>query len=85
MDKEENQKKGTQFTKSELGDVETHLIWVQGYYKKRLFYLKQLEQRKDSEGRLKYPAVTEKIKNLKELDQNVEQLLSKIKEMERGN
>ena len=69
-------------TKSELGDIETHLIWVQGYYKKRLFYLKQLEQRKDSEGRLEYPAVTENIKNLKELDQNVELLLARIKELE---
>ena len=82
MDKGENQKKSTQFTKSELGDIETHLIWVQGYYKKRLFYLKQIEQRKDSEGSLEYPAVTEIIENLKELDQNVEQLLAKIKEME---
>ena len=75
-------KESNALTKSELGDIETHLIWVQGYYKKRLFYLKQLEQRKDSEGRLEYPAVTENIKNLKELDQNVEQLLAKIEKME---
>ena len=75
-------KESNALTNSELGDIETHLIWVQGYYKKRLFYLKQLEQRKDSEGRLEYPAVTENIKNLKELDQNVEQLLARIKELE---
>lgn len=78
MDKKES----NVLTKSELGDIETHLIWVQGYYKKRLFYLKQIEQRKDSEGSLEYPAVTEIIENLKELDQNVEQLLRKIKGLE---
>lgn len=69
-------------TKSELDDIETHLIWVQGYYKKRLYFLKQMERRKDSEGRLKYPAVTGIIENLRELDENVEQLLTKIKGLE---
>lgn len=69
-------------TKSELDDIETHLIWVQGYYKKRLHFLKQMERRKDSEGRLEYPAVTGIIENLRELDENVEQLLTKIKGLE---
>lgn len=69
-------------TKSELDDIETHLIWVQGYYRKRLYFLKQMERRKDSEGRLEYPAVTGIIENLRELDENVEQLLTKIKGLE---
>ena len=78
MDTKEN----NTLTKSDIGDIKTHLLQVQGYYKKRLFYLKQIEQRKDSEGSLEYPAVTEIIENLKELDQNVEQLLQKIKGLE---
>ena len=77
-----NERESNTLTKSDIGDIKTHLLQVQGYYKKRLFYLKQIDQRKDSEGSLEYPAVTEIIENLKELDQNVEQLLQKIKGLE---
>lgn len=79
-----NEKESNMLTKSELGDIKTHLFQVQGYYRKSLRALEQLMPDpitilKDG---FKYSPVVENVKVLRELDQNVEQLLKKIKELE---
>lgn len=84
MDKRES----NVLTKSELGDIKTHLIQVQGYYRKSLKAWEQLMVKMSNpitilNDNLKYSSVVENVKVLRELDQNVEQLLKKIKELER--
>ncbi len=83
MDKKES----NVLTKSELGDIKTHLLQVQGYYRKSLNALEQLMVKMSNpitilNDNLKYSSVVENVAVLRELEQNVEQLLKKIKELE---
>ena len=82
-----NEKESNMLTKSDIGDIKTHLLQVQGYYRKSLNALEQLMVKMSNpitilNDNLKYSAVVENIKVLRELDQNVEQLLAKIEKME---
>lgn len=75
-----NEKKSNVLTKSDLGDIKTHLLQAEGYYKKDLYFWEQLAKR---EGIVSiHPGVVENIEVLRELEQNVEQLLTRIEEME---
>lgn len=83
MDKKES----SSLTKSELGDIKTHLLQVQGYYRKSLNAWEQLMTKMSNpitilNDNIKYSSVVENVKVLRELDQNVEQLLAKIKGLE---
>lgn len=83
MDKRES----NVLTKSDVGDIKTHLLQVQGYYRKSLNAWEQLMVKMSNpitilNDNLKYSSVVENIKALRELEQNVEQLLKKIKELE---
>lgn len=74
-------------TKYELADIKTHLLQVQGYYRKSLNAWEQLMIKMSNpitilNDNLKYSSVVENVAVLRELDQNVEQLLKKIKELE---
>lgn len=78
-----NEKESNMLTKSDIGDIKTHLLQVQGYYRKSLNALEQLMFKMSNpitilNDNLKYSSVVENIKVLRELDQNVEQLLAKI-------
>lgn len=78
-----NEKESNMLTKSELGDIKTHLLQVQGYYRKSLNALEQLMIKMSNpitilNDNIKYSAVVENVKVLRELDQNVERLLAKI-------
>ena len=80
-------KENNVLTKSELGDIKTHLLQVQGYYRKSLNAWEQLMIKMSNpitilNDNLKYSSVVENVAVLRELDQNVEQLLKKIKELE---
>ena len=77
MDTKEN----NVLTKSELGDIKTHLIQVQVYYRRSLKVCEQLMQRLETTSNGK---TVERIEVLRELEQNVEQLLDKIERLERG-
>lgn len=83
MDKKES----SSLTKSDLGDIKTHLLQVQGYYRKSLNAWEQLMTKMSNpitilNDNIKYSSVVENVKVLRELDQNVEQLLAKIKGLE---
>lgn len=78
MDTKEN----NTLTKSDIGDIKTHLLQVQGYYRKSLNAWEQLMSKMSNpitilNDNLKYSSVVENVKVLRELDQNVEQLLKK--------
>lgn len=80
-------KKSNVLTKSELADIQTHLIYikthllfVKGYYHKRLKFWKRLAQIKDLGSNLDSTA---NIEVLRKMEQNVEQLLTRIEEMGR--
>lgn len=82
-----NEKESNMLTKSDIGDIKTHLLQVQGYYRKSLNAWEQLMVKMSNpitilNDNLKYSSVVENIKVLRELDQNVEQLLAKIEKME---
>lgn len=76
MDTKEN----NTLTKSDVGDIKTHLLRAKVHYKKELYFWEQLVQREGvvSECFI-YPKATKNIEALRELEQNVEQLLNKIK------
>ncbi len=74
-----NEKESNMLTKSELGDIKTHLIQVQVYYRRSLKVCEQLMQRLETTSNGK---TVERIEVLKELEQNVEQLLDKIERLE---
>lgn len=83
MDTKEN----NTLTKSDIGDIKTHLLQVQGYYRKSLNAWEQLMSKMFNpitilNDNLKYSSVVENVAVLRELDQNVEQLLAKIEKME---
>ena len=69
--------------KSDVGDIKTHLLQAKVHYKKELYFWEQLVQREGvvSECFI-YPKATKNIEVLRELEQNVEQLLAKIEKME---
>ncbi len=79
-----SEKESNVLTKSELADIKTHLIQVQGYYRKSLKAWEQLIP--DSitilNGNLKYSTAVENVEILRELEQNVNQLLDKIEGLE---
>lgn len=79
MDKRES----NALTKSDLGDIKTHLLQAKVHYKKELYFWEQLVQREGvvSECFI-YPKATKNIEALRELKQNVEQLLNKIEGLE---
>lgn len=66
-----------------IADIKTHLLQAKGYYKKELYFWEQLVQREGvvSEYFI-YPKATKNIEALRELEQNVEQLLNKIEGLE---
>lgn len=83
MDKKES----SSLTKSELGDIKTHLIQVQVYYRKSLNAWEQLMSKMSNpitilNDNLKYSSVVENVAVLRKLDQNVEQLLNKLNKIE---
>lgn len=83
MDKRES----NVLTKSDIGNIKTHLLQVQGYYRKSLKAWEQLMIKMSNpitilNDNLKYSSVVENVAVLRELDQNVEQLLAKIEKME---
>lgn len=80
MDKKES----SSLTKSELGDIKTHLIQVQGYYRNSLKVWEQLMSRLRtiSNGNVKCSTAVERIEILRELEQNVNQLLDRIEGLE---
>ena len=83
MDTKEN----NTLTKSDIGDIKTHLLQVQGYYRKSLNAWEQLMSKMSNpitilNDNLKYSSVVENVAVLRELDQNVEQLLATIEKME---
>lgn len=83
MDTKEN----NTLTKSDIGDIKTHLLQVQGYYRKSLNAWEQLMSKMSNpitilNDNFKYSSVVENVAVLRELDQNVEQLLAKIEKME---
>ena len=86
MDTKEN----NVLTKSDIGDIKTHLLQVQGYYRKSLNAWEQLMTKMSNpitflNDNLKYSSVVENVAVLRELDQNVEQLLKKIKNWSEEN
>ena len=74
-----NEKESNVLTKSELGDIKTHLLQAEVHYKKELYFWEQLAKREGvvSECFI-HPKATKNIEALRELEQNVEQLLAKI-------
>ena len=78
-----NEKESNVLTKSELGDIKTHLLQAEVHYKKELYFWEQLAKR---EGVVSECFIHQKaaknIEALRELGQNVNQLLERIKEME---
>lgn len=82
-----NERESNTLTKSDIGDIKTHLLQVQGYYRKSLKAWEQLMIKMSNpitilNDNLKYSSVVENVKVLRELDQNVEQLLDKIERLE---
>lgn len=79
MDKRES----SVLTKSELGDIKTHLLQAEVHYKKELYFWEQLAKREGvvSECFI-HPKATKNIEALRELEQNVNQLLNRIEGLE---
>ena len=66
-----------------IADIKTHSLQAKGHYKKELYFWEQLAQREGvvSECFI-YPKATKNIKALRELEQNVKQLLDRIEGLE---
>lgn len=79
MDKRES----SALTKSEFGDIKTHLLQAEVHYKKELYFWEQLAKREGvvSECFI-HPKATKNIEALRELEQNVNQLLNRIEGLE---
>lgn len=69
-------------TKSDLGDIKTHLLQAKVHYKKELYFWEQLVQREGVVSDYIHTRLDKNIKALRELEQNVEQLLNKIEGLE---
>lgn len=78
MDKKES----SSLTKSNLGDIKTHLLQAKVHYKKELYFWEQLVQREGVVSDYMHTRLDKNIKALRELEQNVEQLLNKIEGLE---
>lgn len=78
MDKKES----SSLTKSDLGDIKTHLLQAKVHYKKELYFWEQLVQREGVVSDYMHTRLDKNIKALRELEQNVEQLLNKIEGLE---
>ncbi len=78
MDKRES----NALTKSDLGDIKTHLLQAKVHYKKELYFWEQLVQREGVVSDYIHTRLDKNIKALRELEQNVEQLLNKIEGLE---
>lgn len=78
MDKRES----NALTKSDLGDIKTHLLQAKVHYKKELYFWEQLVQREDVVSDYMRIRLDKNIKALRELEQNVNQLLDRIEGLE---